>query len=86
MIDGVPNSNEIMHTFEPQLPVTLDLSCIEASPLPRDENPNRPRNPDLARDVEMALELPGQWAPLPIEELSTWVESQILIAPDAPSD
>jgi hypothetical protein len=63
MIDGVPNSNEIMHTFEPQLPVTLDLSCIETSPLPRDENPNRPRNPDLARDVEMALELPGQWAP-----------------------
>ena len=80
LIRGVPNTGEVMHTFEPQLPMTLELSVLRTLPLQGDVNPIQPRNTTIAREVEEALRLPGDLAPLSVAELARWMESQIQIS------
>lgn len=79
LIDGVPNKSEILHAFEPQLPITLDLSFISTASLSPSENLNRPRDPVLAQQIEQKLDLPSQASPLKMDELAKWLESEICI-------
>ncbi len=79
-IDGVPSTNEVLHIFEPQLPITLALSFMSTAPLPANENPNRPRDPALARKVEQALGAPSRALPLGMDDFSAWMESLICIS------
>ena len=82
LIDGVPNTGEVLHVFEPQLPVTLDLSFMSTVSLPPNENPNRPRDPALARQIEQALGKPSEASPIGIDEIARWVESELCISGD----
>ena len=86
LIHGIPNVGEVMHIFEPQLPVTLDLSFLQTAPLPRNVNPNLPRDSSLAREVEEATALGGESAPTSMDSFARWMESQISISEtgDAP--
>jgi hypothetical protein len=77
LIAGVPNTGKVLHIFEPQLPITLNLSCFTTAPLPRNETPNRPRNPMIAKQVQQALGIPENPSPLPIDEFARWMRSQI---------
>lgn len=77
LINGVPNTGEVLHVFEPQLPITLNLSFFTTAPLPQNENPNRPRNPAIARGVERALGAPEHPSPLPMDVFARWMQAQI---------
>ena len=80
LIDGVPNAGEVLHSFEPQLPITLDLSFISTVSLPPNENPNRPRNPTVARQVEQMLGMPSEVSPIGMDDFARWIEAQIYIS------
>lgn len=79
LIDGAPSTDEVLYTFEPQLPITLDLSFISTSSLPPNTNPNRPRDQVLARQTHQALGWPDEASPIGMDEFARWVESQICI-------
>lgn len=80
LIDGVPNTGEVLHIYEPQLPITLDLSFISTTSLPPNENPNRPRDPTLALEIHDTLGMSGERSPVGMDEFAKWVESQIYVA------
>jgi hypothetical protein len=80
LIGGVPNKNKIMQSFEPQLPVSLDLSFIETQPLPANVNPNQPRNLMVAAETERVFSDLEDSSPTPIGALVEWVESRIHIS------
>jgi len=82
LIDGVPSTGEVLHIFEPQLPITLDLSFMSTDSLPPNENPNRPRDPALARQIEQTLGMPSKATPIGMGEFARWVESEIYISGD----
>jgi Protein of unknown function (DUF4238) len=54
LIDGKPNETEAVQTGETQLPIQVDLSFINTEPVAPDENPRRPRSPEL-RDELFAI-------------------------------
>jgi len=80
LIDGVPNTGEVMHIFEPQVPITLGLSFMSTASLPPNENPNRPRNPTLARRLEQSLGMRGESSPIGMDDLARWIESRLYIS------
>lgn len=82
LITGVPNTGEVLHVFEPQLPITLDLSFMSTSSLPPNENPNRPRDPVLAQQIYQALGTPSGASPIGIDEFARWLESEICVSGD----
>lgn len=82
LFNGIPNTGEVLHTFEPQLPITLDLSFISTTPLPANVNPNRPRNPFLAQQIEKIFSLPDKASPIGMDEFIRWIESEIHISGD----
>jgi hypothetical protein len=47
LVDGKPSDREMMHTFESQLPIRLDLSFMTTSEAPADDGPHRPRSPEI---------------------------------------
>ena len=51
LIDGKPNSDKVLRTFESQLPLRLDLSFLRTKNVPEDENPRRPRSPELRTEM-----------------------------------
>ena len=51
LIDGQPNKNEVMHTFESQLPIRLDLSFVETKRAPEDDGPHRARSSDIRKEL-----------------------------------
>ena len=77
LINGVPSTGEVLHTFEPQLPITLDLSFISTSPLPSGINPNLPRDRVLYEQV-----IPNETSSIGINELVTGLEHEICISGD----
>ena len=77
LINDIPNVGEVLHVFEPQLPITLDLSFISTASLRSNENPNRPRNLALAQKIEGKLDLSNEPSPVRIEELAKWLEPRI---------
>lgn len=83
MVDGAPNTGEVMHTFEPQLPITLDLSFMTTAILPPNENPNRPRDPALALRVEQALGRRSEPLPTRMDDFAKWMES-LMFTSDGP--
>lgn len=80
LVDGAPSTSEILHFFEPQLPITLDLTFMSTASLPADELPNRPRDPSLAWNVEQALGVPSQASPVQMDDFSAWMEPLISIS------
>ena len=82
LVDGNPNTGEILHIFEPQLPITLDLSFLSTASLPPNENPNRPRDPDLAWQIEQSLDMPSESSPIGMDEFARWIESEICVSGD----
>lgn len=80
LIDGITNVGEVLHVFEPQLPITLDLSFISTASMRPNENPNRLRNPALARQIEGTLSLSNEPSPIKMEELAKWLEPRIHFA------
>lgn len=77
LIDGAPNRHEVLHVFEPQLPITLDLSFMSTAPLQPGENPNRPRNLSMVQAIEEALPISSVPSPVGIDELVKWIETEI---------
>lgn len=82
LIDGAPSTDEVLHVFEPQLPITLDLSFMSTASLPPNENPNRPRDPALARQIDQTLGMQSKARPIEMSEFARWVESEIYISGD----
>lgn len=82
LIDGVPSTGEVLHTFEPQLPIALNLSFISTSPLPSGVNPNHPRDPVLLEQALQAAGIPDEISPIGINELVNWIEHEICISGD----
>ncbi len=75
LIDGRPNEGELLHIFEPQLPVTPDLSFFTTASIPNGENPSTPRNPEIAALVHSQVDISN--SRLPIEEFAQWMKSEI---------
>ena len=71
---------QIMATYEPQLPTSLDMTFLETLPAPRGYIAFRPRWPEQVARVEGALGL-DQTGPMPMEELLKQVRHQIRVAP-----
>ena len=82
LIDGVPNTDEVLHVFEPQLPITLDLSFMSTAELPLNENPNRPQDPALAQQLQQGLGMPLEASPIGMEEFARYMESEIRVSRD----
>jgi hypothetical protein len=80
LIDGVPNRGEVLHIFEPQLPITLDLSFMSTARLPANVNPNCLRDPALAQQVEQLLAMPSKGSPISMGDFAVWIESHIYIS------
>lgn len=80
LITGVPNPDDVLHVFEPQLPITLDLSFMSTSPLPSNENPNRLRDPALAQQIYQALGMASEASPIGMNEFVRWIESEIYVS------
>ena len=76
-MDGVPNTGEVLHMYQPQLPITLDLSFISTASLSPSENPNRPRDPVLAHKVLRSLDLADEPSSVGMADLAEWIESQL---------
>lgn len=51
LIDDRPADTEVMHMFESQLPLKVDLSFVKTKSMSSDENPRRPRSPELRREL-----------------------------------
>lgn len=47
LIDGKLNENALMHQFESQLPIRLDLTFVSTKKVEADDYPNRARTPEL---------------------------------------
>jgi Protein of unknown function (DUF4238) len=80
LITGIPNTDEVLHVFEPQLPNTLDLSFMSTSPRPPNEKPNRPRNPALALQMYQALGMPSEASPIGMNEFAELIGSEIYVS------
>ena len=80
LITDVPNGGELLHIFEPQLPITLDLSFMSTASLPPNENPNRPRDPALAWQLQQALGTPSESSPIGIDAFARYMESEIRVS------
>jgi hypothetical protein len=80
LINGVPNTDEVLHVFEPQLPITLDLSFMSTVALPLNENSNRPRDPALAQQLQQGLGMPLEASPIGMEEFAKYMESEIRVS------
>ena len=80
LVTGVPNTDEVLHVFEPQLPLTLDLSFISTSPLPSNQNPNHPRDLTLALQMYQGLGMPNEASPIGMNEFAGWIESQLSVS------
>ncbi|MDP2899244.1 MAG: DUF4238 domain-containing protein [bacterium] len=80
LIDGVPSRGEVLHVFEPQLPITLDLSFISTASLPPSGTANRARNPELARWVEQALATASGHSPIEMDDFAKWMESRMNVS------
>lgn len=46
--------------FESQLPIKLDLSFVKTKAMSQDENPRRPRSPELRRELMNILDTYGE--------------------------
>jgi hypothetical protein len=56
LIDGKPNDQEVMHMYESQLPLKVDLSFLQTKAMPADENPRRPRSRELRNELNAILD------------------------------
>ena len=52
LVDGVPSENEILHTFEQQLPISLDLPFLNCPPPPPIHEIPICRNENLANSIQ----------------------------------
>lgn len=82
LINDAPKKGKLLHMFEPQLPITFDLSFIATTSLPQNKDPNRPRNPVLAQQVYHALGMLSEPSPMRMDEFERWMESSIHIPDD----
>jgi hypothetical protein len=80
LITGIPNTDEVLHGFEPQLPLTLDLSFMSTSPLSPNQNPNRPRDLTLALQMYQGLGMPSAASPIGMNEFAGWIESELSVS------
>jgi hypothetical protein len=78
-IDGELNTRDLVQVFEPQLPITPDLSFFRMEPLPRNLNPLEPRRTDVSREVTNRITQPGHNAPFLIAAMARWIEANIRI-------
>jgi hypothetical protein len=58
-IDDKPADGEVMHMFESQLPLKVDLTFVSTKPMPPNENPRRSRSPELSRELDSILDATG---------------------------
>jgi|GEM_PF-1657732 len=72
-------SGELIHTFEDQLPVTLDLSILTTDPFAHHKRLNQPRNQELARRGQAALGAPDETSPLSMDVLARWIQQRIVV-------
>jgi len=56
LIDGKLAEGEVMHLFESQLPLKIDLSFVRTRSIPPDENPRRTRSSELRRELNAILD------------------------------
>jgi hypothetical protein len=52
LVDGVPSEHEILHTFEQQLPISLDLPFLNYPPAPSIHQIPTCRNENLAKTIQ----------------------------------
>lgn len=65
---------ELMHIYEPQLPLRVDFSFLRVAVMPPNENINRPRNTALAQQMEQLFFCLSETAPLSAEAIASLVE------------
>ena len=78
-MDGQSSRSELLHTFERQLPVCLDLSFITTRARPPKLNIESPRRLKLFDNAEQNY-APHGLQPLGIDELVRWVESELVVS------
>lgn len=72
-------NREILHMYEPQLPVSLDLSFIKVRERPPGLNLNSPRKPAIVKRMEKSIHAGANGKALGIDELVQWVETELVI-------
>jgi hypothetical protein len=79
---GATQGTEILHTFEPQFPVTLGLSFLRTAAVPPGLDLGRPRRPRVIRKLEQGMGFSKTPSPIGIDEIVKWVESELVVTPD----
>lgn len=72
-------NSEILHMYEPQLPVSLDLSFIKVRERSPGLNLNSPRKPAIVERMENSIHAGTSGKALGIDELVRWVETELII-------
>jgi hypothetical protein len=52
LVRGKPSKHDLLHTFESQLPICVDLSFVTTKSVPVGDHPNRVRSVKIARKIE----------------------------------
>lgn len=73
------HGSEILHTYEPQLPVSLNLSFIRTKSRPPGLNLNTPRKPAIVNRMEQSIMRGQENASLGIEEIIRAVEAELIV-------
>lgn len=81
LIDGVPSTGEVAHIFEPQLPVTLDLSFLATADYSSTEPETRVGADELAKRIQEHAGFADRSGRIDIDELVGWVEDELVLPP-----
>jgi hypothetical protein len=76
---GLDGEGELLHTYEPQLPVDLDLSFIRTQPAPPKLNIQVPRKPRLVEQLEDIYQVRRRQGGLPMDTIVRVVESELVV-------
>jgi hypothetical protein len=83
----IPDRNdptpEVMHMYEPQLPVILGLSFVKTLPMPSNADITIPRRPKLIEHLEAARRGGREPGSVGIDEIVRLVESELVVSEDA---
>jgi hypothetical protein len=74
------NDDELVHIFEPQLPITLDLSFLQVKRLPAEINIMEPRSARIAKVVDAQLTNHSiRGSSLDVDDLVKSIEANVIL-------